>query len=113
MAAARAGTGSRRLVHRAGHGLARSVGFRRLQVSGHRRKLFAGLPLAGMEPNWTCTYGKRGLSVPGKHFVLYLPEGGDAAILSHAVPRCYRVFDPRNGVLVSEGRLADTEPAQV
>jgi hypothetical protein len=71
-----------------------------------------GGPLAGMEPNWTYTYGRRGLAVPGKLFVLYLPEGGDAAILSREVPRPYRVFDPRTGKVLSEGRLPDTVPAQ-
>jgi hypothetical protein len=74
--------------------------------------VFDGLPLAGMEPNWIYTYGRRGLAVPGKLFVLYLPEGGDTAILSREVPRPYRVFDPRTGKVLSEGRLPDTVPAQ-
>jgi len=95
-----------------GAGWREALDFEGSGYPGIAAQLFEGLPLAGMEPNWTCTYGKRGLLVPGKLFVLYLPEGGDAAILSHAVPRCYRVFNPRNGVLVSAGRLADTEPAQ-
>jgi hypothetical protein len=44
--------------------------------------------------------------------VLYLPEGGNVAILSRDVPRSYRVFDPRTGEVLRRDRLADTEPAQ-
>ena len=57
-------------------------------------------------------FSSAGLAVPGKLFVLYLPEGGDTAIISTEVPRPYRVFDPRNGKVLSEGRLPDTGPAQ-
>jgi hypothetical protein len=57
-------------------------------------------------------YGRGGLAVPGKLFVLYLPEGGPVAILSRDVPRVYRVFDPRTGEVLSEERLADTPSAQ-
>lgn len=79
---------------------------------GVAAKIFDGLPLAEMQPNWTCTYGRRGLAVPGKLLVLYLPEGGDVAIISREVPRAYRVFDPRTGNVLSEGRLPETTSAQ-
>jgi hypothetical protein len=79
---------------------------------GVAAKIFDGLPLAGMQPNWTCTYGRRGLAVPGRLLVLYLPEGGDVAIISREVPRAYRVFDPRTGNVLSEGRLPETTSAQ-
>ena len=72
-------------------------------------KIFDGLPLEGMQPNWTCTYGRRGLLVPGKMFVLYFPEGGSTAILSKDVPRAYQIFDPKTGEVVSKGSLADEE----
>ena len=89
-----------------------------LQFEGSRypgiaAKIFDGLPLADMEPNWTYTYGRRSLAVQGKLFVLYLPEGGDVPIISRDVPRPYRVFDPRTGKVLSEGRLPDTATAQV
>jgi len=61
-----------------------------------------------MQPNWTYTYGRRGLAVPGKLFVVYLPEGGDLPVNSPEVPRPYRVFDPRTGKTVGEGRLGDS-----
>ena len=49
--------------------------------------------------------------MPGKLFVLYLPEGGDVPIISGDVPRPYRVFDPRTGKVLSEGRLPETASA--
>jgi hypothetical protein len=95
-----------------GAGWREALDFDGSRYPGIVAKIFEGLPFAGMEPNWIYTYGRRGLAVPGKLFVLYLPEGGDVAILSGEVPRGYRVFDPRSGKMVSEGRLPDTAPAQ-
>jgi hypothetical protein len=95
-----------------GAGWREALEFEGSRYPGITAKIFDGLPLAGMEPNWTYTYGRRGLAVPGKFFVLYLPEGGDTAIISREVPRPYRVFDPRTGKVLSEGRLSDTVPAQ-
>ncbi len=66
-----------------------------------------------MQPNWTCTYGRRGLLVPGKLLVLYLSTGGGTAIISRDVPRSYRVFDPKTGQVVGRGRLADKKSVQV
>jgi hypothetical protein len=43
-------------------------------------KIFDRLPFADMQPNWTYTHGRRGLAVPGKLFVLSLPEGGGTGI---------------------------------
>lgn len=76
-------------------------------------KLFDGLPLAEMEPNWTATYGRRGLLVPGKLFVLYLADGGSTGILSSDVPRDYRIYDPRTGELTGQGRLASGGTANI
>jgi hypothetical protein len=95
-----------------GAGWREALDFEGSRYPGIVSKIFDGLPLAGMEPNWIYTYGRRGLAVPGKFFVLYLPEGGNVAILSHDVPRSYRVFDPRTGEVLRQDRLADTESAQ-
>ena len=73
-------------------------------------KILDGLPIDGMQPNWTCTYGRRGLLVAGKLFVLYLPDGGGTAILSKDVPRDYRIFDPKTGDTVGQGKLAEEGP---
>ncbi len=94
-----------------GAGWREALDFEGSRYPGIAAKIFDGLPLAGMEPNWTFTYGRRGLAVPGTLFVLYLPEGGDTAIISREVPRPYRVFDPRTGKILSEGRLPDAVPA--
>jgi len=68
-------------------------------------KILDGLPIEGMKPNWTCTYGRRGLLVPGKLFILYFPAGGSTGILSQDVPRDFRVLDPKTGDELSSGTL--------
>ena len=95
-----------------GAGWREALDFEGSRYPGIAARIFDGLPFAGMEPNWTCTYGRRGLLVPGKLFVLYLPAGGGSAITSRDVPRAYRVFDPRTGQVVRQGRLPDDVPAQ-
>lgn len=97
-----------------GAGWREALEFEGSAYPGIAAKIFEGLPIAGMEPNWTCTYGRRGLLVPGELFVLYLPDGGGTAIISQQdVPRNYRVFDPRSGAVVGQGRLLDQPTTQV
>lgn len=72
-------------------------------------KILDGLPVDGMRPDWTCTYGRRGLLVPGKLFVLYLPNGGSTSILKKEVPRSYRIFDPKTGEIVGDGTLPEKD----
>lgn len=74
---------------------------------GVLKRLLDGLPFGEMQPNWDYTYGRRGLSVPGVLFVLYLPYGGGNGITSQLVPRPYRVFDARTGALLEQARLPD------
>ncbi len=89
-----------------------ALDFEGSRYPGFAAKILDGLPFADMQPNWTYTYGRRGLAVPGKLFVLYLPEGGGTGIASRDVPRAYRVYDPRSGAEVGKGRLPDQAPAQ-
>ena len=96
-----------------GAGWREALDFEGSRYPGIAGRILDGLPFAGMEPNWTYTYGRRGLAVPGRLFVLYLPEGGGTGILSLDVPRPYRVFDPRSGKEVGSGRLPETVPANV
>ena len=96
-----------------GAGWREALDFDGSKYPGIAAKIFDGLPIDGMKPNWTCTYGRRGLLVPGKLFVLYFPEGGETAILSKDVPRHYRIFDPRTGEVVGSGQLADKERPRI
>ena len=96
-----------------GAGWREALDFEGSAYPGLAARIFEGLPLDGMEPNWTYTYGRRGLAVPGQLFVLYLPDGGGTGILSLDVPRAYRVFDPRTGKITGEGRLPDQVPAPI
>jgi hypothetical protein len=96
-----------------GAGWREALDFEGSRYPGIAAKIFHlhdGLPFADMQPNWTYTYGRRGLAVPGKLFVLYLPEGGGTGIISRDVPRPYRIYDPRTGREVSQGRLPDQAP---
>jgi len=90
----------------------RAPQWQEIELEFNAAQIFDGLPFAEMQPNWTYTYGRRGLAVPGKFFVLYLPEGGNTGITSLEVPRAYRVYDPRSGTEVSKGRLPDQAPVQ-
>ncbi len=95
-----------------GAGWREALDFEGSRYPGIAAKIFDGLPFAEMQPNWTYTYGRRGLAVPGRLFVLYLPEGGGTGITSLDVPRAYRIYDPRSGTEVGQGRLPDQAPVQ-
>jgi hypothetical protein len=95
-----------------GAGWREALDFEGSRYPGIVAQIFDGLPFAEMQPNWTYTYGRRGLAVPGKFFVLYLPEGGTTGITSFEVPRAYRIYDPRSGTEVGKGRLPDQAPVQ-
>lgn len=66
-------------------------------------RILDGLPLAEMQPNWEVTYGRRGLLVPGQLYIGYLGDGGPLPLFGDAVPRHYRVVDPRTGDVVQRG----------
>jgi hypothetical protein len=72
-------------------------------------RIFEGLPFADMQPNWTYTYGRRALSVPGELFIVYLPTGGYVAFVDDRVPDHYRVVDPLTGSTVRSGRFGPGE----
>lgn len=94
-----------------GAGWREALEFEGSRYPGIIARLFDGLPFEGMQPNWTYTYGRRGLAVPGRLFVLYLPDGGGTGITSLEVPRAYRIHDPRTGLELGRGRLPDKVPA--
>jgi hypothetical protein len=67
-------------------------------------RIFDGLPFAGMEPDYRHTYGRAGLIVPGKLFIVYLPNGGVLRLArTDGVPAPYRVIDPKNGAILATG----------
>lgn len=90
--------------------VARAAGWREaLHFPGSRypgilRRIFDGLPFAGMEPNWTFGINRRALAVPGRLYVVYLENGGGLHIHRHdQVPLPYRVYDPKTGQRVGQG----------
>jgi hypothetical protein len=73
-------------------------------------RIFDGLPFAGMAPDYQYTYGRAGLVVPGKFFVVYLPNGGPLQLVptrTGHLPRRYRVVDPTNGAILASGEGHD------
>lgn len=67
-------------------------------------RIFEELPFEGMSPDYVHTYGRAGLWVPGKLFIVYLPDGGGLALAcTDGVPPRYRVIDPRGGEVVGQG----------
>lgn len=66
-------------------------------------KIFEQYPFADMVPNWDYTFGKRGLTVPGKFYAVYLSTGGHIGGIVDLVPRNYRVYNPKNGQVCAEG----------
>ena len=80
---------------------------------GAMRKIFDGLPFADMEPDWESVIWGRGLSVPGKLLVLYMPEPVEVRIPVEWVPSEYRVFDPKTAEEVGTGTLEQSGPMRV
>ncbi len=73
-------------------------------------RIFDGLPFAGMAPDYRHTYGRAGLIVPGKLFLVYLPNGGALQIeqtRKDELPNQYRVIDPTNGAILASGEGHD------
>ncbi|GAB4434004.1 MAG: DUF4038 domain-containing protein [Chloroflexi bacterium OHK40] len=67
-------------------------------------RMFEGLPFTDMRPCWDLALVPRGLTVPGKLYLSYAAEGGPLLIFAdQAVPRRYRIMDPRTGAVVREG----------
>jgi len=67
-------------------------------------RIFDGLPFAGMEPNYQHTYGRPGLIVPGKFYLVYLYKGSSMELAkSEGVPEKYRVLDPKTADIVASG----------
>ncbi len=86
-----------------GAGWREALDFEGSRYIGLIPKILEGLPFADMAPNWQVTLGRRGLLVPGKLFICYTHEGGPHVIFGDAVPRRYRVVDPRTGDVLSAG----------
>ncbi len=65
---------------------------------GYVSKAFAGYDFADMTKHPDLADGKACVAVPGKFYVVYLPEGGDVTIdgLQESLP--YRWFNPKLGV---------------
>lgn len=67
-------------------------------------RIFEELPFEGMTPDYIHTYGRAGLWVPDKLFLVYLPDGGEFALArTDGIPSHYRVIDLCSGKVVGQG----------
>ncbi|MFO7630979.1 MAG: DUF4038 domain-containing protein, partial [Caldilinea sp.] len=99
--------------------MARDAGWREAlhfegsNYDGILSRIFADLPFAGMEPDYRHTYGRAGLIVPDKLFLVYLPNGGGLQLeqtRKGELPKSYRVIDPTNGAILAHGEGHDLIP---
>lgn len=86
-----------------GAGWREALDFEGSAYVGLLSRILAGLPTTDMAPNWEVTLGRRGLLVAGKLFIGYTEGGGPLMLFGDAVPRRYRVVDPRTGAVLREG----------
>jgi hypothetical protein len=89
-----------------GAGWREALDFEGSRYVGLISSILDGLPFADMVPNWQVTLGRRGLLVPSKLYVGYTDGGGQLMIYGEEVQRCYRLVDPRTGVVLREGTRA-------
>jgi hypothetical protein len=88
-----------------------ALDFEGAQYVGILSRIFEGLPFAEMEPDFRHTFGRRGLIVPGKLFVVYLPEGGTLTLArKEGIPPRYRVVNPKTGEILQTGEGLDPVP---
>jgi hypothetical protein len=89
-----------------GAGWREALDFEGARYVGLVPRIFAGLPFAELQPDWTSFIGRRGLSVPGQLLVVYQENGGGFSIAEEWVPRRFRVVDPRSGAVLQRGERA-------
>ena len=65
--------------------------------------ILRGLPTTDMTPDWQSSLTPRGLTVPGRLHIAYQEHGGLLRIVDDAVPRNYRIIDPKTGKTVQTG----------
>lgn len=73
-------------------------------------RIFDGLPFDGMTPDYHHAYGRASLIVPGKLFVVYLPNGGPLRLVPNRcmdIPKRYRVIDLTSGDALTSGEGHD------
>jgi hypothetical protein len=85
-----------------------ALAFEGSRYVGNLGRILDGYRVHGAEPDWRIVPPRRALHVPGRLLVLYLERGGDPwTPYADRLPRRFRIYDPKAGELLLEGRLAD------
>jgi hypothetical protein len=63
-------------------------------------------PYTDIEVNPELASGKLCLAIPGKLYIVYLPEGGNCKLSGLSEQMIFRWFDPAKGKFVSEEKTA-------
>ena len=69
-------------------------------------RILAGLPTTDMRPGWTDVLAPRCLVVPGVLCIIYAEYGAPFLVAAEPMPVHYRVFDPRTGEQVGDGKVS-------
>jgi len=73
-------------------------------------KILADLPLAGLAPDTTCTYGRRAVFAPDQLLIVYLADGGKVEVIRDDVPDRYRIYDLTTGEIIARGSVSADGP---
>ncbi len=84
-----------------------AMGFAGAAHVGRMARILAGMSLAGVAPDHRLTYGRLGLSDPGRLFLCYLETGGAIDIIDDSAPRPWRAIDLTTGMEVASGVRGD------
>lgn len=78
---------------------------------GHMSKILQDLPLLGIQPDHSTTYGRRAVFAPHQLLIVYLENGGNHRVIRDDIPDRYRVYDLKSGEVVMTGSISEDGPA--
>jgi len=71
-------------------------------------RILKDLPTTDMRPGWQDVLAARCLMVPGRMFLNYSANGAPLMPISdQKLPKFFRIFDPRDGVVLDSGQLGE------
>ena len=71
-------------------------------------RILDGLPLHGIHPDHTTTYGRRAVFAPNQLLIVYLESGGNHQVIRDDIPDRYRVYDLKTGEVTLTGSISES-----
>ncbi len=75
---------------------------------GLMSRILDGLPLHGIHPDHTTTYGRRAVFAPNQLLIVYLESGGNHQVIRDDIPDRYRVYDLKTGEVTLTGSISES-----